>query len=149
MLPVPEPHHRSQKTKEHARLPPTGYLRLPPGESWYQVFCFLTSHCHCSQANPGSGRSQEGPGQGRLVKDAPPGFPPLPPWTPFPIIPATGNSESSLLIQTLLNKIHLQKLLHSPGRMGRPCILAQAFLKSFLSMTAPNSSDLCPLFWEA
>lgn len=33
--------------------------------------------------------------------------------------------------------------------MGRPNIVAQTFLKSFFSMTAPNSSDLCPLFWEA
>lgn len=84
LLPVPEPLHWSQKTKEHARLPPTGDLRLPPGESWYQVFCILPSPCHCSEAKPGSGRRQEEPGQGRQVKDAPTGFPLSRPERHFP-----------------------------------------------------------------
>lgn len=68
-----------------------------------------------AQTNPGSGRREEEPGQGRQVKEA------LPRETHFPITPVTvpSNSEGSLLSQALLNKTHLQEQFLSQRSSGK------------------------------
>lgn len=92
---------------------------------------------HCSETTPGSGRREEEPGQGRQVKDAPPAFPPE---NHFPSLQSQCCQTLRALYWVKLCLIkHISENSFIPSEAeGRPSILTQAFLKSFLSMTISN-----------